>query len=90
MFNISQTLGLNDLVRESAWEALEVGELDEQEIQDAAKYRKYMKTRVLTAAENGDKICAAYLSLLQCHPLASFIDECEDYSSDSSDLEPVY
>lgn len=90
VFDISQTLSWNDLTLESACEALEVGELDEQEIQDAAKYRKYMKTRVLTAAENGDKTCAAYLSLLNCHPLAGFIDECEDYSSNSDDLEPVF
>lgn len=90
VFDISQTLSWNDLAQESECETLEAGELGEQEIQDAAKYRKYLKTRVLAAAENGDKTCAAYLSLLQSHPLASFIDECEDYSSDSSDLEPVF
>lgn len=89
VFDIKQTLSLNEAA-ESVCESLEDGELSEGEIQDAAKYRKYMKKRVSKAAENGDKICASYLALLQCHPLASFIDECEDYSSNSDDLEPIY
>lgn len=89
VFDIKQTLSIGGAA-ESIYESLEDGELSEEEIQDAAKYRKYMKKRVAIAAENGDRICASYLALLQCHPLASFIDECEDYSSNSDDLEPMY
>lgn len=83
IFDINQTLPVCEP------EEIE-GTLSEQEIQELYGYRQMMKERVRIAASNGNKICGAYLSLLDSHPLARQMDELNDWSDDCDDIEMHY
>lgn len=88
VFDLKQTLELPADFYD--YQELEDGQLSENEIQELVSYRKMMKERVQQAALRGSKICSAYLEMVNSSPMAKYIDDMGDYSSDSDDIEPMY